>query len=423
MPTSVGPNPSLDSNIVFSYDTGDTSNSYRGQPTTNTMRQSNNVTGTQYGYNNEYDTCQLVKTWNPSLKTPIGTGATLLTEQNSGNSPWYGLNWFDDSEDGKRCLSAYIYPVNSVTQLRFGMVGDSSNSVFFNLVTRAITYGAGISNTNAFIQDVPGYPGWLRVGANIEGRSGGWVAFLGTGFESYYTPSTPYQSFYACGIQYERNIAPHCTQFTPAETTRSATQGLLPLISNTSINLSSVSFNSNAQIVYDGTDDRIDLGNLGTIGTTYTIECIFNSSNVVNYKNVFDMNYETYPGVTGNVGPRLEQYSDGTITVIWSGNTTNNSIAVNTPVTPISANTNYHMVFTQDGNNGSIYLNGTYKSQNSNTYGYVQTFADANLGRGFYFDNRYFAGTLPIFKIYNIALSANQVKQNYQQYKTRFNLS
>ena len=135
------------------------------------------------------------------------------------------------------------------------------------------------------------------------------------------------------------------------------------------------------------------------------------------------MNYETYPA-TGNVGPRLEQYSDGTITVIWSGNTTNNGIAVNTPVTPISANTNYHMVFTQDGNNGSIYLNGAYKSQNSNTYGYIQTFADANLGRGFSLaGDRYLAGSLPVFKIYNIVLSAEQIKQNYQQYKTRFNLS
>lgn len=30
---------------------------------------------------------------------------------------------------------------------------------------------------------------------------------------------------------------------------------------------------------------------------------------------------------------------------------------------------------------------------------------------------------LPIFRIYNRALTAQEVKQNYQQYKTRFNLS
>ena len=37
MPSHAGPNPALDSNIVFSYDTGDTSNSYKGEPTTNVL--------------------------------------------------------------------------------------------------------------------------------------------------------------------------------------------------------------------------------------------------------------------------------------------------------------------------------------------------------------------------------------------------
>ena len=416
MPSHAGPNTSGESNIVFSYDTGDTSNSYRGQPTTNTMRQSNNVTGTQYGYNNEYDTCQLVKTWNSSLKTPVGTGATLLTEQNSGNSPWYGLNWFDDSEDGKRCLSAYIYPVNSVTQLRFGMVGDSSNSVFFNLVTRAITYGAGISNTNAFIQDVPGYPGWLRVGANIEGRSGGWVAFLGTGFESYYTPSTPYQSFYVCGIQYERNIATHCTQFTPAETTRSATQGLLPLINNPTIDLSSVSFDSNAQMIWDGTDDTI------SINSYPAIELVDNVSIEYVYMRlstdpVLDVIANKYHSVgwelfcqTGATFALAGRNGDGTY------------YATSNPAYTIQNNQYYHLVAIKDGLSWRLYVNGAlYAFLTANTIG---TWSNTGIlqiggeGPGYYPNMK-----LPIFKIYNTVLSADQVKQNYQQYKTRFNLS
>ena len=32
-------------------------------------------------------------------------------------------------------------------------------------------------------------------------------------------------------------------------------------------------------------------------------------------------------------------------------------------------------------------------------------------------------GEIPVAKIYNRALTAQEVKQNYQQYKTRFNLS
>jgi hypothetical protein len=78
----------------------------------------------------------------------------------------------------------------------------------------------------------------------------------------------------------------------------------------------------------------------------------------------------------------------------------------------------------QNGLNGSIYLNGVYRNQTSNTYGYIQTFGDVNLGRGFQLTgDRYFAGSLPLFKIYNRALTSAEIQQNYQQYKSRFNLS
>ncbi len=251
MPTSSGPNTSGESSLAFAYDIADAKNSYIGEPTTNVMRQSNNVTGTQYGYNDEYSTCQLVKTWVPDLRTPVGTGATLLTEQNAGSSYFYCLNWFDDSEDDKRCLSAYICPLSSgITNFTIGMVGDFSKSAIFNLDSGAITVGGGISSANTFYTPVPGYPGWYKVGANIEGRVGGWVASIGLGQAGGYTPSTPFKSFYICGIQYERNIATHCTQFTPAGNTRSNTQGLLDLTRNKTISLSNTSYDTNAMVYF-----------------------------------------------------------------------------------------------------------------------------------------------------------------------------
>jgi hypothetical protein len=234
------------------------------------------------------------------------------------------------------------------------------------------------------------------------------------------TINPDYSSWEVTMPQVELNS--HPTQFVNG--TRSVTQGLLPLISNSTINLSNVSFNSAAQITYDGTDDRIDLGNLGTIGSTYSIECVFNSSAVTSYRNIFDMNYETYSGVTGNVGPRMEQTSNSGISIIWSGVTNSNSLYNSTDTFAISANTNYHVVFVQNGNSGAMYVNGVLRSQVNNAQGYIQTFGDANLGRGFSLaGDRYFLGSLPLFKIYNMPLSADQIKQNYNQYKSRFNLS
>jgi hypothetical protein len=219
-------------------------------------------------------------------------------------------------------------------------------------------------------------------------------------------------------IEQKSNVTPF------VNSTRSATQGLLSLVGTNTIDLTNVSFNSNAQMVFDGTNDYIDVGSLGIIGSNYSIECIFNSSAVTSYRNIFDMNYETYSGVTGNVGPRLEQITGEGISIIWSGVINNNNLYNSTNIYSITPNTNYYIMFAQNGTRGLLYVNGMLYDQANNINGYVQNFGDVNLGRGFSLDgSRYFTGNIPVFKIYNRALTAQEVRQNYQQYKTRFNLS
>jgi hypothetical protein len=58
----------------------------------------------------------------------------------------------------------------------------------------------------------------------------------------------------------------------------------------------------------------------------------------------------------------------------------------------------------------------------SNLFGYGSS-PSVVLGTGSNPKGGFFNGEIPITKIYNVALSADQVKQNYQQYKSRFNLS
>jgi len=402
MPTSSGPNTAAESNIIFSYDVGDTSNSYRGQPTTNAV-----------GNLNSFNPLDLY-TWASS-----GNTSTWSRDTTAMLSPVKGIPLKEISSGTDSYSSTYNNPGNNISAASSGQIWTVSVYALAAAGTNLQIWIFGSNSSGNYIElSVNNFTAtgtWQRISVTRAFANGS-TAYV----QARVATATNGATVWWDGLQVEQKSYP--TQFTVG--TRSVTQGLVPLIGNSTIDLSNISFNSAAQITYDGTDDHIDLGSLGTIGTTYSIECVFNSSNVVNYRNVFDMNYATYSGVTGNVGPRLEQYSDGTITVIWSGITNNNGLAVNTPVTPISANTNYHMVFTQDGNKGSIYLNGAYKSQNGNTYSYIQTFGDVNLGRGFELaGDRYFAGSLPLFKIYNVALSAEQIKQNYQKYKSRFNLS
>jgi hypothetical protein len=214
----------------------------------------------------------------------------------------------------------------------------------------------------------------------------------------------------------------HPTQF--IDGTRSASQGLKDLTARNTIDIGSVSFDSNAQMTFDGTDDFIPLGNLGTIGSAYAIECVFNSTSVSSYRNVFDMNYNTYSGVTGNTGPRLEQTTGQGINFIWSGVTNNNGLYNYTNTISISANRNYHVMFVQDGSTGKLYLDGTLRDSTNNAQGYLQTFGDAAIGRGFTLDpSRYFSGGVYVFKIYKKALSADEVQRNFNAVKSRFNIA
>ena len=96
----------------------------------------------------------------------------------------------------------------------------------------------------------------------------------------------------------------------------------------------------------------------------------------------------------------------------------------------LSANNYYHVVYSWNGSSVSVYLNGVLQNtastlqavngrQNVTTLGAGNT--PRNIGaRG---SGNYWPGNIDIIKFYNTTLSVNQVKQNYQQYKTRFNLS
>jgi hypothetical protein len=181
------------------------------------------------------------------------------------------------------------------------------------------------------------------------------------------------------------------------------------------------------EIVFAGASNHfVQLGNIGSVGTAQTIEVWFNSTNVVNYKNVCDMNYSTYFPNQGNAGPRLEMNSAGESGWNFSGNTTNNAIFTGmSPVYYIANNIWYHSVWSINSSGlVNTWLNGVqYAVNNTSPFGYQTSYADVSLGRGFILDtSRYFSGRIPIFRVYSRALSMAEVVQNYNVQKQRFGL-
>jgi hypothetical protein len=194
-------------------------------------------------------------------------------------------------------------------------------------------------------------------------------------------------------------------------------------------------FNSanGGSIVFDGVDDYVQYGTGSGVTTDWTVSVWFYSTSVANYKNVIDCNYN-YNAITGNVGPRLEMYTDGSLLWVWSGDTSNNdryyytiSLSGSNALQP---NIWYNSTITRTSTNSVItYINGTQRTNTFITIGspsatFVNVFNNIIIGKGFFLaEDRKLTGRVSNVQIYNRALSASEVAQNYNAQKSRFNLT
>jgi hypothetical protein len=409
MPTHAGPNPALDSNIVFSYDVGDTINSYRGEPTTNLLTYSTNFSaGPWYGYcgNNSNVTPNTTDVIDPFG----GFNATKVVRNNQticdGSTPGWGLIY---SSGGT--LSAN----NTYTTSIWARCATGTMTLHFGI---SDFYGSTVTLTTE----------WQRFTLTSYYEA---PAQTDRVFQFFSTDQNV--TYYVCAAQTEPKD--HATQYVASGATngtRSATQGLLPLISNTSLNISTVSFNSNAQIVFDGTDDYINLPtNFQSGYTQATYEFICKSTSLPgawNYFQLYIQETSTWMALY-NVGSGAFFGIDLNNGSGWFDGNGGSTTGAKTTAT-LTANTYYHIVYSWDGTIVRIYLNGVLQSttstlqasngrQNVTTLGAGDT--PRNIGaRG---GGNYWPGNIDIIKFYNTAISTDQVKQNYNQYKSRFNLS
>jgi hypothetical protein len=388
MPTHSGPNPSADNSIVFSYDTGDTSNSYRGEPTVNIAADLGLVSValssiTYIGIEDGWKKYGLSGTWsggtypyaialNPVTFTgglPYCVRATVKTNVPDKFNYFgaEGISYVNEPKNYEGTLTSTLNPDGSYTVTRYNFAYTNTTSQAGYLYTNPIN-GAVFNPSTDFV--------WIK--------------------------------------EYQAEQKDHPTQFVNG--TRSATQGLLPLINNPTIDLSSVSFDSNAQIIWDGTDDTISINSYSAIELVdnVSIECVYMRLSTDPVLDVIANKYHS----TG-----WELFCQTGATFALAGrNGDGTYYATSNPAYTIQNNQYYHLVAIKDGFSWRLYVNGQLYSYL--TAGTIGTWSNSGIlqiggeGSGYYPHMK-----LPIFKIYNTVLSTDQVQQNYRQYKSRFNLS
>ena len=396
MPSHAGPNPALDSNIVFSYDTGDTLNSYRGEPTTNTVGNLNSYNPLDlYTWASTGNT----STWSRDTSAPLSPVKGIPLKEVSSGTDSYS-DTFNNTQDNIAAASSgqtwtvSVYALAAAgTNIQVWIFGANSSGNYVELALN----GYGVTATGQ----------WQRISVTMT-FSNGSTAYV----QSRVATSTNGGVIWWDGLQVEQK--PNPTQFTTG--TRSATQGLLPLINNPTIDLSSVSFDSNAQMIWDGTDVTISINSYPAIelADNISIEYVYMRLSTDPVLDVIANKYHS----TG-----WELFCQTGATFALAGrNGDGTYYATSNPAYTIQNNQYYHLVAIKDGFSWRLYVNGQLYSYL--TAGTIGTWSNSGIlqiggeGAGYYPNMK-----LPIFKIYNSALSADQVKQNYQQYKTRFNLS
>lgn len=175
-------------------------------------------------------------------------------------------------------------------------------------------------------------------------------------------------------------------------------------------------------IVFDGSNDYIDISNFTPVlsnSIQATVSLWFNRDADSNYVLL-----DIKDGSNGRIA--LQSYFSNTLYIYL------NSKSYNVSSLPISANNWYNMVLVYNGSGSTnadklkLYLNaiertgGTYSGAIDSSIGLLSNSGHTEVGRTP--SIAYFNGKISNIKIYNRALSATEVAQNYNALKGRFGL-
>lgn len=217
-------------------------------------------------------------------------------------------------------------------------------------------------------------------------------------------------------------VGSYPTPFT--KESRSSSESLINMNRDGStINASTVSFDSNGIPTFDGTDDYIRIGDIvpdAAWTEPFSVECVLKIPSGYSWNTSRNSNIVgrgSYGGSHGLVMTTTNNTLGG-----WVRGD-NGAISAGTTIT---RDIWYHIIFTWDGLYSRIYKNGELADTAGGT-------ARTGVPDGGNWDIAYnkafsgsvgsfFQGDIAVAKIYSGALGLNKVKRNFLQYKSRFGL-
>ena len=372
--------------LVFAYDTGDAVNSYKGEPATNYLSA---------GLNNI--TAFAASAWKGATLTQVGTSVfdtPIFSYATEGTSYTYtNDNVLDDDlatlSQQTVTFSLYIRRIEGPATCQIRIYDNNSG---YTYQTRSVTTQFTRIEMTKTIGTSP-----TRIFVMLDNTGGGTYEFHSTQLELN-SKATPF-----------------------VNGTRSATEGLLDLTGNEIIDLSTVGFNSNGDIEFDATNDYISINNTTVTAGPYTILMIVKPGTALT------------PGGSGSGKP------NGTnrhTPLVGPGPVWNPGIWVTSDYIRSHADTQYtdsainwttgwQMIgMTYDGTNvknilgGQVLPNAHVTAYDPPVPSELLLGAEKTGGSSVSWD-----GSIAVVNFYNRVLSPAEIQNNFNRYKTRFNIA
>jgi hypothetical protein len=193
----------------------------------------------------------------------------------------------------------------------------------------------------------------------------------------------------------------------------------------TLINGPTFSTGSGGGIVFDGLNDLIFLPFILDTSTNFTVDVTAKCSNMIqelsppNRQTIWSF---TADGKNGFEILDLEIWNDGVTSI--NGNGTSYTGSLNGSFRPVNSNNIKNYVLSKTGSTQSWYIDSTFKTNVTQTYSTSsQYFKLGSRGAGSTSTGQQWNGLIYSVKIYNRALTASEIQQNYNATKARFGLT
>ena len=368
---------------------------------------------------------------NPQFKvfTNVSVGDASVSKQNFGKgriglkliqfstsnivSIQASLGAFTPTSGGTYTFSADVRSTSTGKTLKNQVYVDVNGVRHW--LTDSLTWTTSVYENGILIMSPTAANAWERYSATFTFPSGTLTNFVWGGW---YRRTSNFVTEIA-NLQFEQNDQP--TPF--IDGSRSSAQSLLDLTKTTNIDVSNVSFDSTGQPTFDGTDDYIVPPGIGITDYSqpFTMECVFRVPTGAEWANSFKSNIFS---IAGGYGGHYGFFKEGSDTV---GFQIRDASTGSYPQSSGFARDIFHHVTAvwQGGSGLTFYKNGEFAASHSTGKSGAPDTTNLYIGGRRAFGGNigsYFQGDIPVAKYYNRALTPQEVQQNYNAYKNRFNL-